>query len=247
MRIMGLKKGSLWSHSADIASMPWFANGAHLGYMQRMFLDLQTLHHAATLLDTLGVIVFAITGALVAARRQMDPVGFIVVGTATAIGGGTLRDLVLGVRPVFWVTDQTVLVISMLAALGTFWAARSVSKIYRLLLWLDAVGMAVFAVAGTQKAADLGAAPVVCVLMGVMTASFGGLIRDILCGETPLLFHKEIYATAALIGAGLWLILGTIPALTPELRAILGFSAAFGVRAAAILWEISLPRYRQVH
>lgn len=209
-----------------------------------MMLEAETLHEAAAILDLIGVAVFAVTGALVAARRQMDPIGFIIVGTATAIGGGTMRDLVLGVRPVFWVTDQSFLVVSIVASLATFWAARSISRIYRLLLWMDAVGMAMFAVTGTQKAADLGAGPVVSVLMGVMTASFGGLLRDVLCGEKPLLFHREIYASAALIGAGLWLALEQVPGLTTELRAVLGFAAAFGIRAAAILWGITMPHYR---
>ncbi|MBX9633939.1 MAG: trimeric intracellular cation channel family protein [Magnetospirillum sp.] len=209
-----------------------------------MISEAKILQDAAIILDLIGVAVFAVTGALVAARRQMDPIGFIIVGTATAIGGGTMRDLVLGVRPVFWVTDQSFLVVSIVASLATFWAARSISKIYRLLLWMDAVGMAMFAVAGTQKAANLGAGPVVSVLMGVMTASFGGLIRDVLCGEKPLLFHREIYASAALIGAGLWLALGAASDLAPELRTAFGFAAAFGVRAAAIRWGITMPHYQ---
>jgi uncharacterized membrane protein YeiH len=108
---------------------------------------------------------------------------------------------------------------------------------------MDAVGMAMFAVTGVQKAANLGAGPVVSLLMGVMTASFGGLMRDVLCGEKPLLFHREIYASAAFIGAALWLALDSTE-LAPEIRSLLGFAAAFGVRAAAILWGITMPHYR---
>ncbi|MGE5547319.1 MAG: trimeric intracellular cation channel family protein [Solirubrobacterales bacterium] len=203
----------------------------------------ETLAGIILLLDLIGVAVFAISGALEAARRQMDPIGLIVIGTATGIGGGTLRDLVLGVRPVFWVQDQAFLVTCVLASVSVFWWAKALHSRFTLLVWLDAVGMAMFAVAGTQKALSLGAPVVVSALMGVMTASFGGLIRDVLCGEKPLIFHKEIYASAALVGAVAYLGLQAT-ALSRELQTVLAFLAAFLVRAAAIRWGWSLPHYK---
>ncbi len=203
-----------------------------------------TFQEIVSALDIIGIAVFAISGALVAARRQMDPIGFIIVGTATAIGGGTLRDLVLGVHPVFWVSDSTFLVISFTVSLATFWLARPLTRLYPVLVWLDAIGMALFAVTGTQKAASLGASPVVAIFMGVMTASFGGLMRDVLCGEKPLLFHREIYASAAIVGGAVWLGSAWLP-LVQESRFGIAFLAAFGVRAAAIIWKIGLPPYRQ--
>lgn len=201
-----------------------------------------TLAEIILVLDLVGVAVFAVSGALEAARRQMDPIGLIVIGTVTAIGGGTLRDLVLGVRPVFWVQDQIFLITCVVASVSVFWWAKALRSRSTVLVWLDAVGMAMFAVAGTQKAVALGAPDVVAALMGVMTASFGGLIRDVLCNEKPLIFHKEIYATAALAGAVAFLGLRATP-LSQELQAGMAFLVAFLVRAAAIHWGWSLPRY----
>jgi uncharacterized membrane protein YeiH len=205
--------------------------------------EAETLTQILLVLDLIGVAVFAISGALDAARRQMDPIGLIVIGTATGIGGGTLRDLVLGVRPVFWVQDQIFLITCVVASVSVFWWAKALRSRFTVLLWLDAVGMAMFAVAGTQKAVSLGAPAFVAALMGVMTASFGGLIRDVLCGEKPLIFHKEIYATAALVGTVAFLGLRATP-LTQESQAGIAFLVAFLVRAAAIRWGWSLPRYK---
>lgn len=205
--------------------------------------EAKTLAEIILVLDLVGVAVFAISGALEAARRQMDPIGFIIVGTATGIGGGTLRDLVLGVRPVFWVQDQTFLITSVLASVSVFWWAKVLRSRFALLVWMDAIGMAMFAVAGTQKAVALGAPGFVAALMGVMTASFGGLMRDVLCGEKPMIFHKEIYATAALVGAVAFLGLRET-ALSQELQTVFAFLAALLVRASAIHWGWSLPRYK---
>jgi len=205
--------------------------------------EAKTLADIILVLDLIGVAVFAVSGALEAARRQMDPIGFIIVGTATGIGGGTLRDLVLGVRPVFWVQDQTFLITCVLASVSVFWWAKALRSRFAVLVWMDAIGMAMFAVAGTQKAVTLGAPGFVAALMGVMTASFGGVMRDVLCGEKPLIFHKEIYATAALVGAVAFLGLRET-ALSQELQTVLAFLAALVVRASAIRWGWSLPRYK---
>lgn len=203
-----------------------------------------TIAQVLTAIDIIGIAVFAISGALVAARKEMDPVGFMVVGTVTAIGGGTVRDVVLGVHPVAWVDDTSYLIIALAVSLATFWGAKLFSRIMPLLLWLDALGMALFAVAGTQKAAALNAPGIVCVIMGVMTASFGGLIRDIFCGEKPLMFHREIYATAAALGALSWLGLNHYSALPPLGQTILAVAAGFVIRGAAIIWGVHFPQYK---
>lgn len=195
-------------------------------------------------LDLLAVAVFAITGALVAARRQMDPIGFVFLGTATGIGGGTFRDLVLGIEPVFWVVQPAYLWTCIGASLATFWAARLLASRYRALVWMDAVGLGMFAISGTQKAVAIGAPAVVCVLMGVMTASVGGLIRDIMAGEKPLLFHREIYATAAICGAVAYLLLRAA-GLPDPWTALAGFVVGFGVRACAIAFGLSMPAYKR--
>lgn len=196
------------------------------------------------IVDLLAVAVFAVTGALVAARREMDPIGFVFLGTATGIGGGTFRDLVLGIEPVFWVAQPAYLWTCIGASLATFWAARLLASRYRALLWLDAVGLGMFAITGTQKAVAIGAPAVVCVLMGVMTVAVGGLIRDIMAGEKPLLFHREIYATAAISGAVAYLLLRA-SGLPDPWTALAGFAVGFGVRACAIAFGLSMPAYKR--
>lgn len=201
------------------------------------------VEHVLLVVDLVAVAVFAISGALVAARKEMDPVGFIFLGTATGIGGGTFRDLVLGV-PLLWVQQPVYLWVCIIASLATFWGARLLDSRYRALLWMDAVGMAMFAVAGTQKASSLGHGALVACLMGVFTAALGGLVRDMMAGEKPLLFHREIYATAALVGGASFLLLNTL-GLPPEISGMGGFLAGFTARAAAIRFGLSLPAYKR--
>jgi uncharacterized membrane protein YeiH len=198
--------------------------------------------------EAFGVAVFALSGALVGARRGMDPFGFALLATVTGVGGGTLRDLLLGVRPVFWVSDPTDVVICVAVAGATFvLGPRRVSALEggrrsRALLWADALGLALFAVAGAQKALAAGAAGLTAVALGTVTAAFGGIIRDMLAGVTPLVLRQEIYVTAAALGAG-----ATVAALgfgaPPDLAASLGFLAGFSLRALAILRGWSLPAF----
>ena len=154
--------------------------------------------------------VFAISGALVASRKQMDIVGFALLGTVTGIGGGTLRDILLGELPVFWVRDPAYLVICVLISGVVNFTAHIPASRYRLLLRFDALGLALFAVTGAERALLSGSGPV-CGAMGVITATFGGVIRDVLGGESPVVLSREVYVTAALVGAtvverfcGLW-------------------------------------------
>jgi uncharacterized membrane protein YeiH len=146
---------------------------------------------AAAVLDWFGVIVFAISGALVASRKQMDIVGFALLGTVTGIGGGTLRDILLGELPVFWVREPAYLVTCVLISGVVFFTAHISESRYRLLLWFDALGLALFAVTGAERALLSGSGPVVVVAMGVITATFGGVIRDVLGGESPVVLSRE--------------------------------------------------------
>lgn len=198
---------------------------------------------ATTVLDWLGIVVFAISGALVASRKQMDIVGFALLGVATGIGGGSLRDLLLGQAPVFWVRQPEYLVTCVVVSSVVFFTAHRAHSRYRVLLWFDALGLALFAVTGAERALLAGAAPVVAVAMGVVTATFGGVIRDVLGGEMPVVLSREIYVTAAVVAAGCfvattWAGLGREPAIA------IGFAAGFLVRGAALQRGWSLPRYR---
>ncbi len=200
---------------------------------------LQTLTFA---LDWLGLCVFAVTGALVASRKQMDIVGFALLGSVTGVGGGTIRDVLLGVSPVFWVRQPAYLVASVSVACVTFFFAHVLQSRYRYLLWLDAVGLALFAVTGADKALAGGAPPSIAVAMGVATATFGGVIRDILSGESPVILRREIYVTAALLGASAFVTLSQLGA-TQDFAVVVGFLSALALRGAALHWGLSLPRY----
>jgi uncharacterized membrane protein YeiH len=196
----------------------------------------------AAILDLFGVAVFAITGALVASRKEMDIVGFVLLGTVTGIGGGTLRDVLLGL-PVFWIAAPFYLLICIAVSALVFFTAHLPFSRYRLLLWFDAVGMALFAVVGAEKAILAGAGPVVAVAMGMITATFGGVIRDVLGGESPVILSREIYATAALAAAGVFV---AANAFGPgrETAIISGLVVGFCVRGLALHLQWSLPRYR---
>ncbi|TCD02070.1 trimeric intracellular cation channel family protein [Erythrobacteraceae bacterium CFH 75059] len=194
-------------------------------------------------LDWIGLVVFTITGALVASRQQMDVVGFVLLGTVTGIGGGTVRDLLLDRHPVVWMERPEYLVACVAVATAVFFTAHLASSRLRLILWFDAAGLALFATVGASIALDHGAAPVVAVTLGVITATFGGIIRDVLGQEDSIIFSREIYVTAALAAAATYVALaGTgVPRDAATVAALL---AGFGLRAGALLRGWSLPRYR---
>ena len=194
-------------------------------------------------LDWFGLCVFAVTGALVASRKEMDVVGFALLGSVTGIGGGTIRDLLLGVDPVFWVNQPAYLVTCVIVAVITFFVAHIASSRERLLLWFDAAGLSLFSVTGADSALASGASPTIAVAMGVATATFGGIIRDILGGESPIILKQEIYITAALLGSSVFVAMESL-GFSRDLSAATAFLAALSLRAAALHWNLSLPRYR---
>ena len=196
-----------------------------------------------TVIEWAAVAVFAVTGALVASRKQMDIFGFVLLGTVTGIGGGTVRDVMLGTLPVFWVKEPAYLVVCSVVSAIVFFTAHIPQSRYRLVLWLDAVGLALVAVIGAERGLTSGAGALVAITMGVITAVFGGIIRDILAAESPLILRREIYVTAAMAGAAMFV--GLAQAGTPRAVALgLGFATAFVIRALAISYEWSLPPYR---
>ncbi|MDE0539501.1 MAG: trimeric intracellular cation channel family protein [Rhodospirillales bacterium] len=193
--------------------------------------------------DHLAVAVFAISGALVASRKQMDIFGFVLLGTVTGVGGGTVRDLLLGDGAVNWVQEPSYAAVCIAAAAVTYFAAHLFHSRYRLILWLDALGLSLFCILGAEKALAVGAHPLVAVIMGIVTGTFGGIIRDVLGGEVPLILRKEIYVTAALAGAVAFA--GLSLAGAGGLLAFgFGFLCCFTVRALAIRFGWSLPVYK---
>jgi uncharacterized membrane protein YeiH len=194
------------------------------------------------MLDWFGVIVFAVSGALVASRRQMDLIGFALLGTVTGIGGGTVRDLLLGL-PVFWIQEPGYLIACVLVSCVVFFTAHIPQSRYRLLLWFDGFGLALFAVIGAERALLAGSGPIVAVVMGVITATFGGILRDVLGAETPIILSREVYVTAALLGAIVFVASSGV-GFSREAALCAGLTAGFALRGAALHWGWSLPRYR---
>lgn len=195
---------------------------------------------ALTLLDYAAVAVFGATGALAAARRKHDIVTFGFFAAVTGVGGGTLRDLLLG-APVFWIARPEYLVVCLVTA-AAVWVFGSRRFRLRIMTWLDAVGMAAYAVVGALKAGALGAPPLSCIVMGVLTATFGGVIRDVLAHEPSVLLQRQLYVTPALAGAATFVALGLVGA-PAMLAGLAGFCAAFALRAGAILRGWALPGF----
>jgi uncharacterized membrane protein YeiH len=191
-------------------------------------------------LDYLGVALFAITGALAAARRRHDIVTFAAFAIMTGIGGGTLRDLLIG-APVFWVHSSGYLYVCLTAA-GAVWIVGERPWRLRALDWFDAVGLAAYGVLGAAKALAAGVPPPVAVLMGTLTATFGGVLRDLFAGEPSALLRREIYITAAVLAA-LFYVGAASFGLDANLAALAGFVAGFGLRAGALAFGWTLPGF----
>jgi len=193
--------------------------------------------------DLFGVAVFAITGALMAGRKSMDLFGVLVIAIVTALGGGTLRDVILDNHPVSWIRDDTYILMASLAAVGTVVWVRLTRPIHETgLLLADAFGLAVFTVYGTEVALQHQVPISTAVIMGVMTGVAGGVMRDVICNEIPLIFHKEIYATACI--AGSLAFIGLRELGTPHwLGTAIAMLVVLLTRLAAIRWHLSLPRF----
>lgn len=193
------------------------------------------------LLDLIGVAVFAVSGVLVAARSGMDLLGGLALAALTAIGGGTLRDVLLNRHPIFWIRDaRYLLVIILAAALTMFYISFFPPPGYGLLI-ADALGLALFAISGAQIAEAAGLSPLVVVLMGAMTGTAGGMLRDVMSARVPLVFQQDLYATAAMGGVVMYLVLQKLGA--PRNVAIgAGVAVILAMRWLAVVWGVHLPR-----
>tara|TARA_R110000737_G_scaffold304101_1_gene311367 strand:+ start:403 stop:1041 length:639 start_codon:yes stop_codon:yes gene_type:complete len=194
-------------------------------------------------LDLFGIVVFAFSGALMAGRYKLDPFGVVVLSAVTAIGGGTIRDVILQ-TPVFWVKDPIYLYVILATAVLTIIFIRCPKRIpKRFLLVSDAFGLALFAVLGTEKALSLNAPIPIAIVMGMMTGVAGGMLRDVLCNVIPMILRKEIYATAAILGGALFTLFLYLD-LPKELAIIGAIFGALSLRLAAIYWRVTLPAFQ---
>jgi uncharacterized membrane protein YeiH len=191
-----------------------------------------------------GVAVFAASGALAAGRRSLDPIGVLVLAIVTATGGGTLRDVLMDRHPVFWISDPAMIGVSVAAAAVTWAWVRRFPPPDRALQYADALGLAFFSIAGARIAQGAHLSPFICIIMGALTGCAGGLIRDVLVAEVPLIFRQsELYVTACLAGICAYLALEAL-GVPAEFASLAGIAVIALIRLASIRWRIMLPVFQ---
>lgn len=194
-------------------------------------------------LEMLGTAAFAVSGALAASRKRMDIFGFCVLALMPAVGGGTIRDIIIDRVPVFWVSDNRYVAVAIIAALVVFFAPHRRPGIRReILVWTDALGLALFAALGTEICLQYETGPLVAVMLGVTTAVTGGMIRDVICNEIPLILSREIYATAA-FAASLAFVAADRMALSNNVSLAIAVVTGLLIRGLAITYNWSLPSF----
>ncbi len=192
-----------------------------------------------TIIDFLGTFVFAISGVLAAVEKRFDLFGVIMLGFVTAIGGGTLRDLLIGSTPVGWMTNEIYIYIILSAVPICYFFKNKILSLRKSIFLFDTLGIGLFTILGLEKTLAVGLSPIVAVMMGVVSAVFGGVIRDVLSNEVPLIFRKEIYAFACFMGAISYLL--AISLLNDQIAMILATLVVIGIRVMAIRRKWSLP------
>lgn len=191
-------------------------------------------------IDILGTIAFSISGVLVALSKRMDPFGILIIAFVTAVGGGTLRDLLIGETPVSWMNNLTYTYVIVLASFLTVLFRTKIDYLRKSLFLFDTIGIGLYTVVGVEKGLSAGLNPIVCIALGTMSACFGGVIRDILCNEIPVIFRKEIYATACILGGLTYFLVRKLP-IEDNVVFILAGVVVISVRLIAVRFKISLP------
>ena len=194
-------------------------------------------------LDYLAIAVFAATGALVASRKQLDFIGFIFFAAVTGIGGGTFRDLILGQLPVFWVRNPNYLLVCLASAVIVYVTAHLLESRYKLLLWLDAIGLSAYAAVGAAKGLAATGSPIVAMVTGMLTAAFGGVLRDIIAHEPSVLLRPEIYISAALAGAAVYTGADAL-GFSQIVCFGVAMATAFAIRGGALRYGWTFPVYK---
>ncbi len=193
-------------------------------------------------IDILGTFSFAVSGAFFAMEKKLDPFGVLILSFVTAIGGGTLRDIMIGNLPVGWLRNETATIVIFIGAIGSMFFSQWLKKLNITLFLFDALGLGLFTIIGIQKGMELNFSVGVCVALGTITASFGGVIRDVLLNNVPLVFRKEIYALASIIGGLIYYLL-TKTALNDDAAKIICILLIFFIRLLAVKYKLSLPAF----
>jgi len=191
-------------------------------------------------IDILGTIAFAISGVLVAMHKKMDPFGILIIAFVTAIGGGTLRDILIGQTPVGWMTNMTFTYVILASSVFAVVFRNKINYLRTSLFLFDTIGIGLYTVVGVEKGISAGLHPIICIALGTISACFGGVIRDILCNEIPVIFRKEIYATACIFGGLTYFLIRKLPIDNNFVFIIAGVVVIL-IRVIAVKFKISLP------
>ncbi len=198
--------------------------------------------HFLFIIDILGTIAFAVSGAFLAMQKKLDPFGVLVIAFVTAIGGGTLRDIMIGNLPVSWLTNETAFVVIGCSAIITMFFARNLKQLTTTLFLFDALGLGFFTIVGIQLGIQKQFSMAVCIFLGTITACFGGVVRDVLLNSIPLLFRKEIYAIACIMGGLFYFLLYRLH-MNEDLLTIASIAVIFFIRVLAVRFSWSLPKF----
>jgi len=193
-------------------------------------------------LDILGTVAFAISGALVAINKKMDPFGVFIIAFVTAVGGGTLRDVLIGMQPVIWMNDITYIFLIGISVIIAIIFRKKLRYLQKSLFLFDTIGLGIFTITGTEIGINANFHPIISIALGTMTACFGGVIRDILCNDVPILFRKEIYATACIFGSIAFLILYNFN-IDQNIVYVSTSLIVISIRLVAVKYHLSLPTF----
>ncbi len=193
-------------------------------------------------IDIMGTFSFAVSGAFLAMQKRLDPFGVLVLAFITAIGGGTLRDIMIGHLPVSWLRNGTATIVIFSSAIATMFFARFLRQFTTTLFLFDALGLGLFTIIGIEMAVDLNFSMGVCIALGTITACFGGVIRDVILNEVPLLFRKEIYALACIAGGLVYFLLKNID-FDADISKVICIAVIFAIRVLAVRYKLSLPPF----
>lgn len=193
------------------------------------------------IIDILGTIAFAVSGAFSAMERKLDPFGVVILAFVTAIGGGTLRDVLIGNTPVAWLRNEVTATVILATAFITLFFGRYVNQFQKTLFLFDALGLGVFTLIGMEKGLRMELSPGICIALGTITACFGGVIRDVLLNNVPLIFQREIYASACILGGSLYLLLQKT-GISNDWNTIIAILSIVAIRVIAMRYKLMLPR-----
>lgn len=194
------------------------------------------------IIDVLGTFSFAVSGAFLAMQKKLDPFGVLVLSFVTAIGGGTLRDILIGNVPVSWLRNETATIVIFSSAIATIFFGRFLKQFTTTLFLFDALGLGLFTIIGIELGIEKNFSTGICIALGTITACFGGVIRDVLLNDVPLLFRKEIYALACVAGGMVYFLLKTIN-LDENISKAICILLIFAIRVIAVRYKISLPQF----